>query len=130
MIEYAALAHSIFVHFPIALLTVAAIIESIKHFLKLSISNHVTFACLIIGTLMSIPAVAMGIVASNLYGFTTLVTTHMVLGITTSVASMAGLFTAYKTENKTVRFIITVVLAALVGITGFFGGEIIRGTFL
>lgn len=130
MTEYAALLHSIFVHFPIALLTVAALLETIKYLLKLSISNHATFVCLIVGAAMSVPAVIMGWFASDLYGFTTLVTTHMVLGITTSVASIAGLYASYKFKNQTVRFIIAVILAVLVGVTGFFGGEIIRGTFL
>jgi len=129
MTEYAALLHSILVHFPIALLTVAAILETVKYFLKLSISNHATFVCLIIGVLMSIPAVAAGWVASEAYGYTWLIKTHMIIGITTSVASLAGLWASFRVKNQTVRFIITVILATLVGITGFFGGEIIRGTF-
>lgn len=130
MITLIAMAHAIFVHFPIALFTVAALVETLRYFKLLNVSAQVTVVCLVVGASMATIAVPLGLFAATIYGATSLVIAHAVCGITTALGSYLVLYRYLTQTNMFAKFIGPVILATLVGLTGFLGGELMRGLFL
>jgi uncharacterized membrane protein len=117
--------HPLLVHFPIALLSVYAVLEIIKYR-----NFQVKSVLLYLGTLSSYVTVAAGFMAKRLISneeVLEIVNKHQTFGITTSVIfTIISIFYLLKKEAK-----IIVVLAILglisIFITGALGGSIVYG---
>ncbi len=127
--------HSPAVHFPIALLTAAAVAELIRMITGITAFDAVSRYCIWFGTLTAMMACALGWCAGSfrLTDPSWVLMTHRWLG--TCTAGCAGLVlilseTSRCPDRGWTRLCFRVVLllvAALVSATGFFGGAVVFG---
>ena len=118
--------HPTLVHFPIALLTIAALAEVLGRVRREPFFFQTAWFCLAIGALASIPAAVMGWVlaesgrhnADDLFW-------HRWLGVAVTVLACATL--AFGRRFPKYRFALLLAIAALVGITGHYGGYLSYG---
>jgi mono/diheme cytochrome c family protein/uncharacterized membrane protein len=123
------------VHFPIALLTVAAVAELLRMVTSKQWCDTVSRYCVWFGTLTAVPAGVLGWcrVGFHLVDASWVVTTHRWLGTSTVAGAVLVLVLSELSRRKDrprmqmcFRFALLVV-AAVVLVTGFFGGAVVFG---
>lgn len=131
--------HPMVVHFPIALLTVAAIVEVVRVAQRRTLLSPTVLICLLFATLGSAHAVAAGwLNASNEphSGVEDLMETHRWVGVAAGVLSLLGLALYWNAGRKPfpagrgIRAAATMVIiagAGVVGLAGHLGGSITYG---
>ena len=119
--------HPAVVHFPIALVTIAAVLESLQLLRRKPTLHAATPACLIFGALSGMAAVLLGFFLEDAEGGGAAIDLHKWVGIASiSTAVIAALFLIRATASERARISLraTVFLgAALVGLTGYLGAE-------
>lgn len=128
--------HPVMVHFPIALLLAAALAEFIGLFVATPFWRNTGWYCAVLGAIGAIVAAGMGWLDAMFMGhpgMENIVTLHRWFGTSTAViALVAVIYHAIgKSRNRpkfrTVYLVLLFLAAALVGVTGFFGGMLIYG---
>lgn len=117
--------HPILVHFPVALLIVAAFFEIASRKKKDDGMHTAAVLCTGVGVIGSIASLISGIIAWQRLGYTlegTLLI-HFVLAI---LCTIAGIL-AYAQRQKPSFVVILTISAILVGVAGHFGGELVYG---
>ena len=125
--------HPLIVHFPVALLTLAAIVELMRLRYR-EISPHITVICLIIAALGGIGAVAVGWARAETYSDSDLLFNHRWLGVGlavfTIVLAAVSVASLRKPQAAALRWIQTggvFAAAGLVGLVGHLGAELTHG---
>ncbi len=131
--EFLGRLHPVAVHFPIALLLTAAIFELISLVSRSARPRDIARTCLILGALGAAVAAVFGWISAEFEPFSgELADTlflHRWLGI--AVASTSALCVILMLLGERARVLYRLVLfasALLVGITGYFGGDLVRGS--
>jgi uncharacterized membrane protein len=127
--------HSPSVHFPIALLTAAAVAEVLRAATGSPSFDPVSRFCVWFGTLSALAAFALGwfIGGFRLTDPSWVVTTHRWLGTSAAVSSLLVLILnewAHRsgcTRSRTCFRVVLFALATLVAAAGFFGGAVVFG---
>ncbi|MFM9995229.1 MAG: DUF1553 domain-containing protein [Phycisphaerales bacterium] len=124
--------HPISVHFPIALLVTAALLELIAMIFRAARPREVARVCLLIGAIGAASSAGLGWISADFNPITgELADTlwlHRWLGISAASASVLCVVLMLAGERAKLAFRIALFgCAALVGVTGYFGGEIVRG---
>ncbi|MEX2671393.1 MAG: c-type cytochrome domain-containing protein [Phycisphaeraceae bacterium] len=125
--------HPMVVHFPIALLTLAAIIEIGRATKLLNISRDATWICLLLGAATAIAAATLGWANASDMGETETLSRHRWIGISVTVLAvgLAGFTTwqRYRPQLTPGRIYLAAMalLAAGVGFTGHLGGQLVYG---
>jgi uncharacterized membrane protein len=125
--------HPAVVHFPIALITIAAVLESLQLLRRKPMLHAATPACLVFGALSGVVAAAFGWFLEDAEGGGGAVMDwHKWVGITAaSIGVIAAFFLIRAAASDRARLILRATLflgAALVGLTGYLGGELVFGT--
>ena len=131
--------HPMVVHFPIALLTVAAIVEVVRVAQRRTLLSPTVLICLLFATLGSAHSVAAGWLNASHEphsGVEDLLETHRWVGIAAGVLSLFGLglywcalrkpFPAGRV-NRAVATVVIIAGAGVVGLAGHLGGSITYG---
>jgi uncharacterized membrane protein len=124
--------HPAVVHFPIALVTIAAVLETLQVVRRKPELHVGTSACVFFGALSGIAAAAFGWLLEDAEGGGgSVVEWHKWIGIAATVISiLAALFLlgAARSDKARIALRANVFLgAALVGLTGYLGGEMVFG---
>jgi uncharacterized membrane protein len=117
--------HAILIHFPIALFIVAWIAELLRVLFNYEVSTDVSNVCLYIGLIGAVLSVMSGFFAAGFPIGWFVIKFHALFAIISFILSGIVLMID---ENKypVLRLVALTVLVVLIGITGFFGGEIVR----
>lgn len=125
--------HPIVVHFPIALLAMAAMVELLRLKYK-SISPDIAYACILVAAAGSIPAVIMGWSSADDLKETSTLWMHRWLGIIVTVMAvvLAVFATAARRLPKAtllpkIQTAVLFITAGLVGFVGHLGGDLAYG---
>jgi mono/diheme cytochrome c family protein/uncharacterized membrane protein len=122
--------HVVFVHFPIALLLVAAMVEGWRMLRRGPGASPTAVICLAIGAASAILAAAMGWFHKAGMPETRMLVVHQWMGIATAIVAIIPLmlvgFQRWPRFLKAYR-VMVLLCAVLVGITGHFGGELTHG---
>lgn len=139
--------HPLIVHFPIALLITGFAFATVELFFKKEckckngftveplIIQKTAYFLLVLGTLSAVVAVLSGFIfTGNMEGeLGKLRTTHFTMAIITTcisvLASIAYTFYVFRNQNKKARiigYVLYLICAILIGITGHFGGQIVN----
>lgn len=126
--------HPMIVHFPIALLTLAALVELLRLKYRKEISADVTLFCLIIAACAAVAAAALGWARALTYSESDLLFNHRWLGtgLTVLTVVLAGIAIAArrKPDSGALRWAETggvFIAAGMVGLVGHLGGELTYG---
>lgn len=124
--------HPVSVHFPIALLITAALLELVAIVFRAARPREAARVCLLLGALGAAASAGLGWISADfnpIVGNTAeTVWLHRWLGITAASASVLCVVLMLAGERAKLAFRIALFgCAALVGVTGYFGGEIVRG---
>lgn len=132
--RYHGVYHPAIVHFPVALITIAAFFI-VLHWLFRSNFDNVAFYCLLVGAVSSIAACTMGWAFADHKGtfgsawaFDKPISVHRWVGILTAVLACGTACLAIRTrgsKNQLPWQIMTFVCALLVGYVGHEGGELV-----
>ena len=134
--EFLGVFHPAVSHFPIALLTVAGLIEAWSIFRRHKRPSQSTLVCLTIGTLAAVVATVLGWADADRTGYSTgeTINLHRWLGVAVAVLAVVGLVLAFLVRRadpsrKLVWSYRSSVLAsaALVGLVGSLGGKLVHG---
>lgn len=125
--------HPAVVHFPIALVTIAAVLETLQLLRRKPTLHTATPACLVFGALSGVVAAAFGWFLEDAEGGGgAVVDWHKWIGIASAVFGViAALFLVRAAASASARIALRATLflgAALVGLTGYLGGELVFGT--
>jgi uncharacterized membrane protein len=125
--------HPAVVHFPIALITIAAVLESLQLLRRKPALHAGTPTCLVFGALGGVLAAAFGWLLEDAEGGGgAVVDWHKWIGIASAVIGVvAALFLVRAAASDRARLVLRATLflgAALVGLTGYLGGEMVFGT--
>jgi uncharacterized membrane protein len=125
--------HPAVVHFPIALVTIAAVLETWQIMRRKPGVHGATPACVFFGALSGIAAAAFGWLLEDAEGGGgSVVAWHKWIGIAATVISILAallLLAAARSDKARIALRANVFLgAALVGLTGYLGGEMVFGT--
>jgi uncharacterized membrane protein len=123
--------HPAVVHFPIGLLTLAAILEGWQ-FLRGKRELHAaTPACLVIGTVAALAASVLGwLLEETTGGGGDVVELHKWVGLSATGVAILALLIWCKTQESSSKMVLRALLfgvATLVGATGYLGGELVFG---
>ncbi len=132
VVEFLGRLHPIAVHFPIALLLTAALFELISLVSRSPRPRHVARTCLVLGALGAAVAAVFGWISADFEPFSgELADTlflHRWLGIAVAAASVLCIALMLFGDRTRALYRVTLFLsAALVGITSYFGGDLVRG---
>lgn len=121
--------HPVVVHFPIALLLVAALAEMLVmfRFARAERMAEVVRFLLPLGATAAVVSTVLGLIAASTGGYSTeTIFVHRLLGIVASVLALAawGLWAGQKTMAYRIALL---AAAALTGLAGHFGGVIVYG---
>lgn len=122
--------HVVFVHFPIALLLVAALVEAWRIARRSPGASPTATVCLALGAASAILASLMGWYHKQVFPPSGTLTAHQWLGITTAaIAIIPLMLVAFQRRPKalTAYRVAVMLCAILVGITGHLGGSITHG---
>jgi uncharacterized membrane protein len=124
--------HPAVVHFPIALLTVAAVLEFWQLLRRRADLAAGTPACVLLGAVSAVVAALFGWFLDESDGAGTLMALHKWIGIASAGVALAALLLLRGATNspgvaRLLRFSLFAV-AALVGATGYLGGELVFGS--
>lgn len=125
--------HPMVVHFPIALLTLAAMVELARGMKLVSVSRDVTWVCLLLGAATAIVAAVLGWANATYMSETTTLATHRWIGISVTALAvvLAGVTTwqRYRMQLTPGRLYLAAILllAGGVGFTGHQGGKLVYG---
>ncbi|MCC6425953.1 MAG: PSD1 domain-containing protein [Phycisphaerales bacterium] len=129
--------HPLVVHFPIALLVVAAVFEFIRLRRGINKPSSAAFVCLWLGALGAIAAAALGWSSAETAGYSGstawILTTHRWLGVATAIIGTFAALTATISQSfgdlRLLRAYRTALVFAvlLVGVAGHFGGSLVHG---
>jgi uncharacterized membrane protein len=127
--------HVVIVHFPIALLIVAAALESVRMVLRRSFSPAAC-VCLYLGTIATVVAVGMGWVDARFNAFSgdqgKILAWHRWMGVAVAIISVAlAIFAATTSSKGRTLFAYRAALlicAGLVGLAGHYGGMLVHGS--
>lgn len=122
--------HVVFVHFPIALLLVAALVEGWRLLRRHTTASSAAVLCLALGAASALLASAMGWFHKEGYPVSRTLTLHQWLGIATVIAALIPLMLVGFQRFPKVFHAYRVALficAVLVGITGHLGGSLTHG---
>lgn len=125
--------HPAVVHFPIALVTIAAVLESLQLLRRKPTLHAATPACLVFGALSGVVAAVFGWMLEDAEGGGgAVVDWHKWIGIAAAaVGVLSTLFLVRTTVSSRARTALRATLflgAALVGLTGYLGGELVFGS--
>ena len=122
--------HVVIVHFPIALLLIAGMIEGWRAFWHSDKPSPTALFCLVVGALSAIAASALGWIHKSFFGESGDVSIHQWLGIAASGAAIAALIVLGLPNRRraviTYRWV-TMACAILVALAGHFGGSLTHG---
>jgi uncharacterized membrane protein/mono/diheme cytochrome c family protein len=125
--------HPLVVHFPIALLTLAAIVELMRLKYR-EISPHITLVCLIIAAAGSIPAVVFGWARAETYTDSAVLTLHRWMGIGLTGLTVTLAVVAFAAHRRPASAVLrrlqtagVFIAAGLVAFVGHLGAELTHG---
>jgi uncharacterized membrane protein len=124
--------HAPMVHFPIALLSVAALLEFWQMLRGRSKLADATPVLLVISALSAVVAASFGWIQADVEGYrSAVVTWHRWTGIAAAVVSVLAMVLIPLTSGSTgvlrAQRLIVFIGAALVGLTGYLGGDVMHG---
>ncbi|MGE3809008.1 MAG: c-type cytochrome domain-containing protein [Gemmataceae bacterium] len=125
--------HPAVVHFPIALLTLAALLEGWQFLRRRTELHPATAVCLVIGTLASFAAALFGWFLEETSGSGgQAFDLHKWVGVVAMVTAFVALLFWWRSAASTVWMLmfrgVLLGVAALVGATGYLGGELVFGS--
>jgi len=132
--RFSGVLHPMVVHFPIALLTVAALVELLRLKYRKEISQDVTLICLVVAAAAAVAAAVLGWARALTYGDSDLLFNHRWLGtgltILTVILAALAIAARRKPASNGLRWTQTIgvfIAAGLVGLVGHLGGELTYG---
>jgi len=125
--------HLILLHFPIALINMLAVSESLLAWYKKPIFEYASRFLIISAAILSTPTALLGLIYSYSASYEGLMETfllwHMWFGISTAALAIGVAFIRECIGPNSLYYFCMVLLVLMVNITGFFGGEMTFGPF-
>ena len=133
LLEWLGKLHPAAVHMPLGLLMAAAMAELLRWFTGRPLFDHACQFCVVLGTLSVVPAAILGWLAGmpKTASFTLMI--HRWVGVSVMVLAMLAtvlLIINHRNPNKKTQLIfrfLVLLVAALVGLGGHFGGLLVHG---
>jgi len=127
MIELIGKLHPLFVHFPVALITISSIFRILEFFIKNNFLKAMSFYILLIAGFFLLPTLLTGWINSFDYPKdSTIVDNHRFFAIILTILTWLTLITT-NMENKSYKVVYAIGLMILIAITGHLGAILTHG---